>query len=178
MSNSSFTIQIVTDIATESVSVQEAKDYMRISNDYEDTLIGELITSARQRLEGFTGRAFGAKTLKVRFEYVDGWVELPYSPITSITSVVNDAGDTLTYESKGLEVKEVFCSANNGVIITYVAGYTTLPKALKEAILKEVSTSFENRENYVIGEGVSQLSNSAKQLAQRFSRNTLLGLGF
>jgi hypothetical protein len=176
--NSAFTIQVTTDLATEPVTVQEAKDYLRINNNVENTLIGELITSARQRLEGFTGRSFGAKTIKVRFEYVDGWVELPYSPITSITSVVNDAGDTLTYESKGLEVKEVFCSADNGVIITYVAGYTTLPKALKEAILKEVSTSYENRENYVIGESVNGLSNGAKQLAQRFSRNTLLGLGF
>jgi len=176
--NSAFTIQVTTDLAAEPVTVQEAKDYLRINNNVEDTLIGELITSARQRLEGFTGRSFGAKTIKVRFEYVDGWVELPYSPITSITSVENDAGDTLTYESKGLEVKEVFCNANNGVIITYVAGYTTLPKALKEAILKEVSTSYENRENYVIGESVNGLSNGAKQLAQRFSRNTLLGLGF
>jgi uncharacterized phiE125 gp8 family phage protein len=178
MSNSSFTIQLITELVTEPVTLQEAKDYLRISNNYEDALISELITSARERLEGFTNRAFGEKEYKVRFEYVDGWVELPYSPIIDVLSVENDAGDTLDYEIKGLEVKELFCSADNGVIVNYTCGYVNLPKALKEAILKEVSTSYENRENYVIGDSVNALSNSAQQLARRYSRNTMLGLGF
>ena len=168
-------VVVVTDLASEPVSVQEAKDYMRISNNEEDTLIEELITSARQRLEGFTNRSFGTKTLKVRWNELNGWQELPYSPIQSITSVVNDDLTALTYESKGLEVKQVEVFSFDGVIVQYVAGFTTLPKALKEAILKEVSTSYENRENYILADSATILSNEAKALASRFSRNTLLG---
>jgi|APGre2960657404_1045060.scaffolds.fasta_scaffold03648_2 uncharacterized phiE125 gp8 family phage protein len=168
-------VVVITDLATEPVTVQEAKNYMRISNNEEDTLIGELITSARQRLEGFTNRSFGTKTLKVRWNELNGWQELPYSPIQSITSVVNDDLTALTYESKGLEVKQIEAFSFDGVIVQYVAGFTTLPKALKEAILKEVSTSYENRENYILADSATILSNEAKMLASRFSRNTLLG---
>jgi uncharacterized phiE125 gp8 family phage protein len=154
------------------------KAYLKLNNDVEQTLITELIKTARMKLEGFTGRSFGAKTLKTRFQYVDGWVELPYSPITSITSVVNDANQAITYESRGLEVKEIFCANDTGVIVTYVAGYTTLPSELKTAIKKQVATDYWNRENFVIGESVNDLSNEAKYHAKRFSRNTILGLGF
>lgn len=169
-------IQVITDLVSEPVTVQEVKDYLRINNNQENTLIGELITSARERLEGFTGRAFGTKTLKVRYEELNGWVELPYSPIQSITSVVNDAGDAVSYDTKGLEVIQLEAFTSGGCIVEYECGYTTLPKALKEAILKEVSTAYENRENYVIGDSVSPLSNEAKYLAQRFSRNSILGI--
>jgi len=84
----------------------------------------------------------------------------------------------LTYESRGLEVKEIFANATQGVIVTYVEGYSTLPSELKTAIKKQVATDYWNRENFVIGESVNDLSNEAKYHAQRFSRNTLLGLGF
>ena len=169
-------IKIVTDISVEPVTLQEAKDYLRISNDAENSLIQELITSARQRLEKFTNLSFGVKTLKCRWDYVNGWVEIPYQPNAVISACVNDANVALTYETKGLEYKYLYCNKATGVTITYTAVFTTLPKALKEAILKEVSTSYENRENYYIEGTFNEVSNDAKRLAQSYSRNTLLGI--
>lgn len=169
-------IKIVTDLASEPVTLQEAKDYLRISNDAENSLIQELITSARQRLEKFTNLSFGVKTLKCRWDYVNGWVEIPYQPNAVISACVNDANVALTYETKGLEYKYLYCNNATGVTITYTSGFTTLPKALKEAILKEVSTSYENRENYYIEGAFNEVSNDAKRLAQSYSRNTLLGI--
>lgn len=169
-------IKIVTDISVEPVTLQEAKDYLRISNDAENSLIQELITSARQRLEKFTNLSFGVKTLKCRWDYVNGWVEIPYQPNAVISACVNDANVALTYETKGLEYKYLYCNNATGVTITYTAGFTTLPKALKVAILKEVSTSYENRENYYIEGTFNELSNDAKRMAQSYSRNTLLGI--
>lgn len=173
--NSSFEVKIITDLATEPVTVTEAKDYMRVIGDDEDTLIGELITSARQRLERFTGLSFGAKTIKCRWDYMDDWAELPYQPNAVVSSCVDDDNVALTYEIKGLEYKRVFTNGANGITFTYTTSFT-LPKGLKEAILKEVSTSYENRENFFIDGTMTELSNSAKYLANPFSRNSILGI--
>ena len=169
-------VQIIEDIETEPVTVAEARDYLRITTTAEDSLIAEMITDARERLEKFTNLSFGVKTLKCRWDYVNGWVEIPYQPNAVISACVNDANVALTYETKGLEYKYLYCNNATGVTITYTAGFTTLPKALKEAILKEVSTSYENRENYYIEGTFNEVSNDAKRLAQSYSRNTLLGI--
>jgi len=169
-------VQITTDLASEPVSVSEAKAYMRVTDSDDDTLIGELITSARQRLERFTGLSFGAKTLKARWDSMDSWAELPYQPKAVITGCVDDDGVTLVYESRGLDYKQVYCNTQYGVTFTYTVSWTTFPKALKEAILKEVSTAYENRENFYIDGTMTELCNSAKYLAQPFSRNSILGI--
>ena len=169
-------VKIVTDLTVEPVTVAEARDYLRITTTAEDTLIGELITDARERLEKFTNLSFGAKTLKCRWDSIDNWAEIPYQPNASISACVNDAGVTLSYEVRGLEYKYLYCINNTGVTITYTTGFTTLPKALKVAILKEVATSYDNRENFYIEGTFNELSNDAKRMAQSYSRNTILGI--
>lgn len=171
-------VQIITDISTEAVTYQEAKDYLKLSNDYEQDLIEELITSARERLEKFTGLSFGDKTIKCYTRASDRWVELPYQPLVAITSVLDDDGVALTYETRGLQYKQILTSSDNGINVTYTVGWgaSGLPKGLKQAILKQVSTDYWNRENYLIGDSANELSSSAKMTAQSYSRNTLLGI--
>lgn len=176
MANLGLQIRVQTDLSTEPVTVTEAKAYMRVSNTDDDTLIGELITSARQRLEKFTGLSFGSKTMKARWDSMDSWAELPYQPNAVITGCVDDDGTTLTYETRGLDFKQVYVVASKGITFTYTVSWTTFPKALKEAILKEVSTSYENRENFYIDGTMNELSNSAKMLANSYSRNSILGI--
>lgn len=62
------------------------------------------------------------------------------------------------------------------MIYTVGWGASGLPKGLKQAILKQVSTDYENRENYLIGDSANELSSSAKMTAQSYSRNTMLGI--
>lgn len=169
-------IKIITDLASEPVTVAEVRDYLRITTTAEDTLLGELITDARERLEKFTNLSFGAKTLKCRWNFLDNWQEIPYQPNAVISACVNDDNVALAYTLRGLEYKSIYCINNTGVTITYTTGFTTLPKALKIAIMKEVSTSYENRENYYIEGTMNELSNDAKRMAQSYSRNTLLGI--
>lgn len=171
-------VQITTDLSTEPVTVAEAKSYMRLIGSDDDTLIGELITSARQRLEQFTGLSFGNKTIKCYTRASNTWFELPYQPLVSITSVKDDDDVTLTYESRGLQYKQLYTSSNNGINVIYTVGWgnSGLPKGLKQAILKQVSTDYENRENYLVGDSANELSSSAKMTAQSYSRNTMLGI--
>ena len=176
MINSEFQIEILTDLTTEPVTLQEAKDYMRISSNAEDDLIEELITSARERMEKFTGLSLGEKTLKAYWLYFHTPAEIPYGPVTDVISVVDDNDVALEYTARGLQYKVLEAYSTQGVLVEYQAGFAVVPKGLKLAILKQVSTDYENRENYVVGEMAFELSSDARRQAMPYCRNTILGI--
>jgi uncharacterized phiE125 gp8 family phage protein len=176
MINSEFQIEILTDLTTEPVTLQEAKDYMRISSNAEDDLIEELITSARERIEKYTGLSLGLKTLKAYWFYFHIPAEIPYGPVTAINSVVDDNDVELEYTARGLQYKTLEAYSTQGLAIEYEAGFAVAPKGLKLAILKQVSTDYENRENYSIYDQAYELSSDAKRQAQPYCRNTLFGI--
>jgi uncharacterized phiE125 gp8 family phage protein len=176
MINSEFQCEIITDLTTEPVTLQEAKDYMRISSDSENDLIEELITSARERIEKFTGLSLGLKTLKAYWFYFHVPAEIPYGPITAINSVVDDNDVELEYTARGLQYKTLEAYSTQGLAIEYEAGFAVCPKGLKLAILKQVSTDYENRENYSIYDQAYELSSDARRQAMPYCRNTILGI--
>jgi len=176
MINSEFQIEILTDLTTEPVTLQEAKDYMRISSDSENDLIEELITSARERIEKYTGLSLGLKTLKAYWFYFHVPAEIPYGPVTAINSVVDDNDVELEYTARGLQYKTLEAYSTQGLAIEYEAGFTIVPKGLKLAILKQVSTDYENRENYSIYDQAYELSSDARRQAMPYCRNTILGI--
>jgi len=176
MINSEFQVEVVTDLSVEPVTLQEAKDYMRISSDSENDLIEELITSARERIEKYTGLSLGLKTLKAYWFYFHIPAEIPYGPVTAINSVVDDNDVELEYTARGLQYKTLEAYSTQGLAIEYEAGFTIVPKGLKLAILKQVSTDYENRENYSIYDQAYELSSDARRQAMPYCRNTILGI--
>jgi len=176
MINSEFQIDVVTDLSVEPVTLQEAKDYMRISSNAEDDLIEELITSARERIEKFTGLSLGEKTLKAYWFYYHIPSEIPYGPVTLINSVVDDNDVDVEYTARGLQYKVLEAYSTVGLTIEYEAGFAVAPKGLKLAILKQVSTDYENRENYSIYDQAYELSSDARRQAMPYCRNTILGI--
>ena len=176
MINSEFQIEILTDLTTEPVTLQEAKDYMRISSESENDLIEELITSARERIEKYTGLSLGLKTLKAYWFYFHVAAEIPYGPVTAINSVVDDNDVELEYTARGLQYKTLEAYSTQGLAIEYEAGFAVCPKGLKLAILKQVSTDYENRENYSIYDQAYELSSDARRQAMPYCRNTILGI--
>lgn len=185
--NTGLEVKVTSDLSTEPVTVTEFKTYARFTLSDEDTLIGELITSARLRLEAFTGRSFGEKTINAYWQTFSKEVELPYPPVTAITSVSTIYKGESTalvsgedYYTTGLDLKILnlvnvpswkWGVTKTSLSVIFTAGYTTLPKALKEAILKEANTAWLNRENFmtdVIKGGTEPLSNEAKMLAQPY----------
>ena len=176
MQNSEFEVQILTDLLVEPVTLQQAKDYLRVSSNSEDNLISELITSARERIEKYTGLSLGEKTLMAYWRYFHVPMEIPYGPITGINSVVNDNDVDIEYTARGLQYKVLEAVSTQGLTISYEAGFAVVPKGLKLAILKQVATDYENRENYVIGDQNYELSNDARKQAMPYCRNTMFGI--
>jgi len=70
----------------EPINLQTAKDWLRVTTEDDDTIITDLITVARKRIEAYTTRSMVAKSI-VLTGYIDTAFILPYSPISSISAV-------------------------------------------------------------------------------------------
>jgi uncharacterized phiE125 gp8 family phage protein len=170
--NNILDVQITTDVVTEPILVTEVKNYLHIDFDNDDIFISALITAARLRLERFTGCYFAPKTVKVYAELFNDF-ELPYGPITSITTVRRWAGDTdfdtlTTYVTKGSQFVIFVPEICGEYELTYIAGFVTLPEDLKLAMMLEVAHRYENRGDEI------KLNGFSKDLAHTYRRLTTI----
>lgn len=181
-------MQIVRDITTTVeptatiVTLQEAKDYLRVDYNEDDTLIQNLIDTARIRLEQYAGVAMTARTLQV-VAYVDYFIELPYFPINNITKVeywnqtnwveITSPGGyvVLGTTTKKVQMVSPLCSEYR---FTYTCGYTDTPESMKTAILKMVGDLYEYRESSVEATKPSANLTTAYELMKPYKRINLI----
>jgi len=172
-------LSIVTQPASEPLSVSEAKSHMRVDISNDDTIIGEYISAARVYSEGMTRRAFVAQTWDYTLDRFPSVIKLPMQPVTSVSYVqyVDTAGATQTFTegtSPDVAKYDVFTDGPrttivpkynnvwpdtrdhpNVVTVRFVVGYTTFPGDLKQALRLLVAHQYENREAVVIGSGTT-----------------------
>jgi uncharacterized phiE125 gp8 family phage protein len=148
-------IIVTADASVEPVSRTQAKDWMRITYNTDDTLIDELITSARKHIEKLTSLSLVNKTIKSYVELTGEvpavWmVDLPYGPLGCVDLVRYKSGintwDTLDvnedYEKIGNKLWFYMAGTYE---ITYQAGYGSIPADLENDILTLVAWMYENR---------------------------------
>jgi len=78
----------------EPVNLATAKDWLRVSTEDDDTIITDLITVARKRIEAYTLRSLVAKSITLT-GYVDTAFMLPYAPISALSAVKYLDGQTV-----------------------------------------------------------------------------------
>lgn len=142
---------------TEPVTVAEMKNYLRLQgfidegqsiSDFEsdDTLIEELITSAREMIERHNGISIVSKALRVTITNLAGGQIIPWGPVNAIASIKNSAGTEITTDNYTITARdEITCPRDCRMVIEYYAGYTNVPKALKIAVMKQVAWDYEHR---------------------------------
>jgi len=130
-------------------------------------VISDLITAARELCETRLHRQVIPATWLGYLDYIPAVIEIRDKlPIASITSIqyVDTAGDTQTLSSSlyqadytsptkpcriesayGVSWPTVRSDTLNAVTITFTAGYTTVPTAIKQAILQLASHSYDER---------------------------------
>jgi uncharacterized phiE125 gp8 family phage protein len=170
----------------EPLTVQEVKNYLRLegfidnneslATDFDDdnTLIAELITSARLGLEEYTGLSFIPKTWEIEFDNYAGNFEIPFGPVNSVNSLKDSQGDTISASEYSLSINNrVLKTPTWGeLVLNYEAGYTTLPARLKDAMLKDVAYRYMNRGDV----NVDGISREAEVLASSYKTSpTWLG---
>ncbi len=135
--------------------------------DFDNDLIEELITSAREGIEKYTGWSLVAHTWQARVTNLSSEVELPFSNTGSITEVkdeddnVIEEADYKVYAGEFLQFRE---PKKENMIVTYSVA-PVVPKRLKQAIMRDVAFHYENR-----NDDPGKLSEQALSMASSFKR--------
>lgn len=143
---------------TEPITLTEAKLYLRVDSSNEDSLISDLIVSARMSAEQWLAKSLITQTWKLVYnDYLDCSVDLPMPPIVniiSITIVNRDATTSLVSENNYYlnAAKNMVLLDNhiNGfsIEIIYNAGYglaAQVPQPIKYGMLAHIAAMYDER---------------------------------
>lgn len=180
---------IVTAAASEPITLQEAKDFLRVDISDDDTLIEALITAAREMCEQYTRRILVTTTVDEYFDMFPNYrnavdkdiIYLSRGPVASVTSVkyVNEIGSEQTVDSSYYvtdtisEPARIASTAGwfatngiiNQVIVRYVVGtdVSAIPKPLIQGMLLIIADLYDNRHD-----GVKRLPTASEYLFNPF----------
>ena len=146
-------------VITEPVSLEEMKSYMRLEGSdmdtvetdafiYDDDLIEQMITAARQRLENRLAISIIPRTVKVWITNLAGNQKLPYPPIGEIISVKDSDDNDISaekYKLRGGDFKEIISPNNCDMTWEYYAGYVIAPEWVRTEIKRMVAYMYEHR---------------------------------
>lgn len=150
--------------ASEPLSLTEVKTWLKISGSDEDDLLSSLIAAAREAGEKYCGVGFGSQTVTEKFPDLDQCgMALSVSPVIAVSSISykDTAGDTQTLSTSyyGVDTQRkpgmiypipyklfpLTYDTPDAVTVTYTAGYTTIPDAVKTAMLLMIADWYDNR---------------------------------
>lgn len=134
---------------TEPVTLLEVKNYLRITNTRDDDYINSIIPNARIRAEKYLNSDIVSKQRREYFACISEAINLRYSPIASVDSVLID-GEAMTvdtdYTVEGLDnpLFKLEQSSADKVTITYTtAGIDA--SLVKPGILALVAELYHSR---------------------------------
>jgi hypothetical protein len=156
MENLVLDIQFSNENTAEPVTVQEAKNWLKIDVPDDDILLSDIITSARQECENYTCISFIERTVTACLYIGLDEIRLPYGPVKNVLSVTNNTGQPVqSFELKYNVFKaldpcpEVTAKYNAGFV------YGALPKNFKQAVLNQVAWQYEHRGDETETQGLS-----------------------
>ena len=160
---------------TEPVSLDEAKNHLRIQTTAEDTQIQTWITVARKQCENLTRRALVSSSwLLVTDDFCSDAIVIPRPPLSSLSSLVvitytKTTGDSTTVSSTVYDVDYRMEPAQirlaydqswptdvrdqpGSVSIAYKSGYSTatIPQEMRQWILERVGVFYNHRESLIL----------------------------
>jgi len=179
-------LTVLTTSITEPVTKEEVKVFLGYpsTETSQDSLITGMITAAREFVEAYTGLSVVSKSYKVQFDKedaLDGWYELPVSPVLASPAITaNVSGTTTTFTQKGLSTVSIYPDNVIGTIgvgssvlnyyfeVTFTAGATNTTANL--CIMRIVAQVFNHREDG-INISLSRLDFSTIKLLDSISKN-------
>jgi uncharacterized phiE125 gp8 family phage protein len=164
--------KVTTAPVNEPWTLQEVKDYLKIDDSNEDTMINTLIKGARMVAESYLNQALITQTITEKLDRLQlSTIYLSVSPVISVTSFqYNDSQNSQQTFSANNYIVDTFEKPArlslaygktwptlygniNDVTITYTAGYSTessgVPYQIRQAILLMIADTYENRQDYV-----------------------------
>ncbi len=180
-------LSLVTSSTIEPLTLQEAKDHLRVDFTKEDGLISRLIAGAREAFERETGRQLLTATWKGFLDGFPQWdhepIEIARPPLVSVAAVnyVDTSGVDQTWAASEYDV-EAFAGPfaqrgmlspkadddypqtrriPNAVTVDFDAGYGTeeidVPFEIKDALLSWIGHHYNNREFVIVGQTAARV---------------------
>lgn len=168
-----YLVQTVAPIS-EPITLDEAKLFMKVIEYDEDDLINVMITASREYVENYTNRQIMEATFELTTNSIYSGMPLPKNPIQSVTKIeyMDLEGNYQTistdnyYTYIDLGITKLFINDlpsykddMRAFKITFVSGYENIPSSIKTYMKMQVSTMFENREQYVVGASIETNAN-------------------
>lgn len=158
-------VKVITPPVSEPVAIDDFKAWMQglpISAEQEP-MVTSLLKAGREEAEAYQNAAYCEQTLQLAPDDLSGAIILPRPPFKELKSVTAYLADGTEQDIKGLfEVNDSVRPAElnlkdgatlpgplraiNPVLITYTAGYDTIPEKVKQAILLYAAWAYRNRE--------------------------------
>lgn len=185
-------LTLVTAPAVEPVSLQEAKDHLRVDHASDDALIEALIAAARRQAENITGLRLVAQTWRWT---LDGFVDVlrpPIGPVSAVNSIkyLDTAGVEQTlaaakYRADLAETPERITPAYGeswpstydvtaAVKVELQIGFGGFPAAVPDdirlAMLLIVGRYYAHREDVITGTIVAELPGAASSILVQHRR--------
>ena len=158
--------------AAEPITLSDAKTYLRVDSTAEDSLITNLITAAREKIESLTGRALITQTLELTLDDMpaDRDIPLPRPPLQAVNSVT--VGFTVIGSASYLvdiggtpgrlimrSGKALTPTDKAQIKINYDAGYgdaaSDVPSVLRQAMLMLIGHYYDSRDLTSVPQGLN-----------------------
>lgn len=139
------------------VSLAEAKTFLKISAESEDSVIEDFINRASVWANDYTGRRLKSRSSSDVYDGDGSDILLLRDyPVNAVTSfqIVDEPVPLIIYEDFSLNAENGIIKTKNGrmitkgfhnVSITYTAGYSTPPETIKEAVLLYVGRLYRRQ---------------------------------
>tara|TARA_R100000231_G_C5320211_1_gene163167 strand:- start:457 stop:966 length:510 start_codon:yes stop_codon:yes gene_type:complete len=161
-------IKINSTTGSEIVSTSEFKDYARISNSADDTLIGIIIKQARIWCENYISRDIVAKNRTYYLDKTNGIFDIPFGPIASISSVTVDGTAVTDYTMEGLDNETIDLDGPaEKVKVTYITSGLD-DELLQQAVKQFAVTLYDNRHDYVEGKSGDMVPTETKVILNSY----------
>lgn len=168
------------------VTLDELKRHLNLQFDtagsYEfnddDAYLTDLISAATDAIGRFTGLSLIRQTVTAILRNDKGGQYLPYGPYVSDFELEDKDGETIVADDYTLRASMIIKPKSSYLAATYLAGYlpTTIPAALKMAVLHQCAFLYDSRGNQgkqYVAENIG-ISESARALAKPFKKTTWL----
>jgi uncharacterized phiE125 gp8 family phage protein len=171
---------VVTPPASLPVTYQQAARQLRLPDDHDQPYVNDAIAAAVDYVQSEIDGSLITQTLQVtHYECPSQRFYLPRGPIQSISSVTAD-GLTIAsslYSAQGAGTFDyLYCRQLLAppVVITYVAGYASIPNDLKQALLVQLAQFYEFREGQS-PRSLAMVAHGLDRIYEKYRRGPRMG---
>ena len=150
-------IRLLTPPVSEPVTLEQARNFVRVDSDDDDALLRGLITAARQEAEAVTGRVLGDSAWAVAVPPLSGPFEVAPGLYAFAPSGLSPQESPLrAVFTPGLDFPQ------GETLLTVRAGYPVdrFPEPIRQWMLVRIGTLYEQRESFAVGSNFNEFGRS------------------